>query len=104
MSDNKQYGTELPDEIKDALGSLLNMAVQVAEMQLDSDSNDAIYGICDTIADFFDLPVTFFETEEHEDGTIIGRVVEKKNNVKPIKPNLTVVVKNDNNEPLPPAG
>jgi len=58
-------------ETKQHLEALLNMAVQVAELQYDDTARENMYAIIESVAEEFDIPRLYIETEQEtlEDGT-----------------------------------
>jgi len=46
---------QIPNEIKLALAEILNLASAVAELQTDDKSHEAIYGLLDSVAEYFEI-------------------------------------------------
>lgn len=63
-------GKELPESVQLALAEILNLAAEVAEMQLDEDSRQGIYDLLDSVAGYFEIDSHRIELEyelEEED-------------------------------------
>ena len=69
MNDNE----EVARIVQAALGELLNIATQVAELQGTDESADEIYNLCDLIAEYYQIERVKAITEEHEDGSFTTR-------------------------------
>jgi hypothetical protein len=65
MSDNK----EVEAIVQAALGELLNIASQVAELQGTDESAEDIYNICDLVAEYYQIERHRAITTEHDDGS-----------------------------------
>jgi hypothetical protein len=59
--------------VRAALGELLNIASQVAELQGTDESADEIYNICDLVAEYYQIERARAITEEHADGSFTTR-------------------------------
>jgi hypothetical protein len=59
--------------VQAALGELLNIASQVAELQGTDESADEIYNICDLVAEYYQIERARAITEEHADGSFTTR-------------------------------
>ena len=59
--------------VQAALGELLNIASQVAELQGTDESADEIYNLCDLIAEYYQIERARAITEEHADGSFTTR-------------------------------
>lgn len=69
MSENE----EVAAIVQAALGELLNIASQVAELQGTDESADEIYNICDLVAEYYQIERARAITEEHADGSFTTR-------------------------------
>ena len=67
MSDDNSNDNEL--DIQQVVEALLNICGQAAEMQIDEDSRNAIYDMCDEVALFHNIPRFDAIIEEQEDGS-----------------------------------
>ena len=94
---------ELDRAVKEALGEVLNLAAQIAEMQLNDDARKDIYDLLDTVADHFDIERTEIHMSEEEDdeGTVIIRYTrddndeEKEQEEAKLPSYITLAVDND---------
>lgn len=59
--------------VRAALGELLNIASQVAELQGTDESADEIYNLCDLVAEYYQIERARAITEEHADGSFTTR-------------------------------
>jgi hypothetical protein len=59
--------------VQAALGELLNIASQVAELQGTDESADEIYNLCDLVAEYYQIERARAITEEHADGSFTTR-------------------------------
>tara|TARA_B110000977_G_scaffold1965_1_gene2737 strand:- start:1783 stop:2181 length:399 start_codon:yes stop_codon:yes gene_type:complete len=66
MSDNQD---EVAAIVQAALGELLNIATQVAELQGTDESADEIYNICDLVAEYYQIERSRAICTEHDDGS-----------------------------------
>jgi len=66
MSDNHE---EVAAIVQAALGELLNIAAQVAELQTTDESADEIYNICDLVAEYYQIERSRAINTEHDDGS-----------------------------------
>jgi len=66
MSDNHE---EVAAIVQAALGELLNIATQVAELQTTDESADEIYNICDLVAEYYQIERSRAICTEHDDGS-----------------------------------
>lgn len=57
----------IPEAVQQALAEVLNLAAEVAEMQLDDDSRAGIYELLDSVANYFDIDSHRIDYEELED-------------------------------------
>ena len=69
MSNNE----EVEAIVQAALGELLNIATQVAELQGSDECADEIYNICDLVAEYYQIERARAITEEHADGSFTTR-------------------------------
>jgi len=69
MSENE----EVAAIVQAALGELLNIASQVAELQGTDEAADEIYNICDLVAEYYQIERARAITEEHADGSFTTR-------------------------------
>tara|TARA_B110000285_G_scaffold201801_1_gene236695 strand:- start:892 stop:1260 length:369 start_codon:yes stop_codon:yes gene_type:complete len=69
MSNNE----EVEAIVQAALGELLNIATQVAELQGSDECADEIYNICDLVAEYYQIERARAITEEHPDGSFTTR-------------------------------
>jgi hypothetical protein len=56
-----------------AIGELLNLAAQVAELQMTDEGAEDIYAICDLVAEYYQIERAVAVTEEHDDGSFTTR-------------------------------
>lgn len=94
---------ELEAAAKVALGETLNLAAQIAEMQMNDEARDDIYQLLDTVAEYYGVERTEVIIDDDEDGTVIVRYTRdddeddtddaKKDNELPSY--LTLAVNND---------
>ena len=94
MSDDNSNDNEL--DIQQVVEALLNICGQAAEMQIDEESRNAIYDMCDAVAHHHDIPRLDAIMEDNGDGThtvsYYGKnVAETDSN---FKPKLKLVVDN----------
>ena len=98
MSDDNSNDNEL--DIQQVVEALLNICGQAAEMQIDEDSRNAIYDMCDEVALFHNIPRFDAIIEEQEDGssrvTYYGKGVAEN---PPPKLKLVVDNKDEDEEP-----
>ena len=66
MSDNHE---EVAAIVQAALGELLNIATQVAELQTTDESADEIYNIWDLVAEYYQIERSRAICTEHDDGS-----------------------------------
>lgn len=57
----------IPEAVQQALAEVLNLAAEVAEMQLDDQSREGIYELLDSVANYFDIDSHRIDYEELED-------------------------------------
>lgn len=97
MSDHQ---TEIPNEIREALAEVLNLASAVAELQGDEAHYEALYALLDSVAEYFDIdhqrPIG------HEEGPIETGFVDGSN-VPPVQPSVEVRIRNTPDNDVPPA-
>ena len=91
MSDDDN--PEVP-EITSVVEALLNLVGQVAELQLDDDSRETIYDMCDIVATHHGIPRFDAVMEPQEDGTVITRYYGSADEAARSKPQLKLVVDN----------
>jgi len=72
---------ELAQAAKEALGEVLNLAAQIAEMQLNEEARQDIYDLLDTVADHYGVERTEIHLSEEEDDE--GNVVIRYNSEHP---------------------
>jgi bifunctional DNase/RNase len=95
---------ELEAAAKVALGEALNLAAQIAEMQMNEEARVDIYQLLDTVAEYYGVERTEVIIDDDEDGTVIVRYTRddddeddtddaKKDNELPSY--LTLAVDND---------
>ena len=98
MSDEK---TPPELDIQQVVEALLNICGQAAEMQIDEESRNAIYDMCDEVAIFHNIPRFDAVIEQQEDGS--SRVsYYGKGVAEELRPKLKLVVDNkdeDEEEP-----
>ena len=56
-----------------AIGELLNIAAQVAELQTTDEGAEDIYAVCDLVAEYYQIERAVAITEEHDDGSFTTR-------------------------------
>lgn len=66
----------LPEDITEYLQTLLNIAVQVADLQYDDTSREGIIAMVELLADHFDIPCNYVEIEVDEQGTTTARTID----------------------------
>lgn len=59
-----------------ALGEVLNLAAQIAEMQMSDEARKDIYDLLDTVADHYGVERTEIVIDDDEDGTVIIRYTQ----------------------------
>lgn len=66
-----------------ALGEVLNLAAQIAEMQMDEQARKDIYELLDTVADHYGVERTEIRMceEEDDEGTVIIRYTQDEEDV-----------------------
>ncbi len=100
MSDDNSNDNEL--DIQQVVEALLNICGQAAEMQIDEDSRNAIYDMCDEVALFHNIPRFDAIIEQQEDGssrvTYYGKGVAEGAVDTNFKPKLKLVVDNNSEE------
>ena len=90
---------ETPDDldIQQVVEALLNICGQAAEMQIDEESRNAIYDMCDAVAEHHGIPRFDAVIEEQEDGssrvTYYGKGMAE--DLPTTKPKLKLVVDNN---------
>lgn len=65
--------TELDALVRAALGELLNLAAEVAELQVTEQGAEEIYSICDLVAEYYQIERAIAFTEDNEDGSYTTR-------------------------------
>lgn len=64
---------ELTDEARECLEAALNIVAQASTLQYDETARKGMLGLCETLAQFFDIPVQYMEDDEldePESGTL----------------------------------
>lgn len=94
--------TDTPDnelDIQQVVEALLNICGQAAEMQLDEEARNAIYDMCDAVAEHHGIPRFEAVVEEQPDGS--SRVTYYGDGVSAEldKPSLKLVVNNGDDDP-----
>ena len=59
--------TPIPEAVQQALAEVLNLAAEVAEMQLDDESREGIYELLDSVANYFEIDSHRLEIELDDD-------------------------------------
>ena len=101
----QQRGNSMSDEktppeldIQQIVEALLNICGQAAEMQIDEESRNAIYDMCDAVAEHHGIPRFDAVIEQQEDGssrvTYYGEGVGSRVDDTNFKPKLKLVVDN----------
>ena len=100
MSDDKATPPEI--DIQQIVEALLNICGQAAEMQIDEESRNAIYDMCDALASFHDIPRFDAVMEDNGDGThtvsYYGNGIAEGAADTKFKPELKLVVDNPDDD------
>lgn len=91
---------ELDRAAREALGEVLNLAAQIAEMQINEEARKDIYDLLDTVADHYGIERTEVQVSEEEDdeGNVIVRyntVNSEEQEEKQLPSYITLAVDND---------
>ena len=89
-------------DIKQVVEALLNICGQAAEMQIDEESRNAIYDMCDALAHHHDIPRFDAEMVDNGDGThtvsYYGNGIAEGAADTKFKPELKLVVDNPDDD------
>ena len=100
MSDDKATPPEI--DIQQIVEALLNICGQAAEMQIDEESRNAIYDMCDALAHHHDIPRFDAEMVDNGDGThtvsYYGNGIAEGTADTKFKPELKLVVDNPDDD------
>lgn len=55
---------ELTDEARECLEAALNIVAQASTLQYNETARKGMLSLCETLADFFDIPVQYLEDDE----------------------------------------